>query len=78
MSIPFLITKSEPDPKSVHCDQYRGQVLEEEAPFSSPSRKSKRSALGGVLCVVDFPRKEVVGKLTQGWSDFELKDGKLT
>ena len=25
------------DAKSVHCDSYRGQVLEEEAPFPFPS-----------------------------------------
>ena len=44
--------------KSGRCDSYHGQVLEEEVPFTYLSWKANRSALWGVLCVVDERMKE--------------------
>src|SRR5258706_221382 len=48
------------DAKSVRCDYYRGQVLEEEYFFHRLCQNANRSALLGVLCIVDFPMRHVL------------------
>ncbi len=48
------------DAKSVRCDLYPGQVLEEKVPFPKYCSWANRSALWGVLCVVDFPMRQVL------------------
>lgn len=42
--------KKRSDAKSVHCDQYHGQVLEEEAPFLSRSESKEVCTLRRFLC----------------------------